>query len=84
MTFSLFLAFVFVLSVCVLNVIPLSSVTPRIFVVCVTGSGVLCRVTCGCVLYSVVYGVTSVSDDLFAETFNLFVSSQRSKVCMYS
>ena len=44
MTFSLFLAFVFVSSVCYLNVIPLSSVTPRILVEAVTGIGVLLRV----------------------------------------
>ena len=38
---SLFLAFVLMSFVCCLNVIPLSIVTPRILVLCVTGRGVL-------------------------------------------
>ena len=37
--------------VCVLfDVIPLSNVTPRVLVLCVTEIGVLFSVTCGCVL----------------------------------
>ena len=53
MKFSFFLAFVLVLSVCCLNVIPLSNVTPRILVLCATARGVLLSGNCGCVLYSV-------------------------------
>ncbi len=83
MTFSLFLALLLMSSVCCLNVIPLSSVTPRIFVCGVIGICVLLSVTCGVALYSMLCGVTSVSDDLFVETFILFVVSQFSSVCMY-
>ena len=43
------------------------------------GRGVLLSVMCGWVLY----GVIKVMDDLFAETFNLFVFSQFSNVFMY-
>ena len=82
-TFRRRLAFVFVLSVCVLNVIPRSYVTPRIFGVFLMGRGVLLSVMCGWVLYSLLYGVIKVMDDLFAETFNLFVFSQFSNVFMY-
>ena len=82
-TFRRRLAFVFVLSVCVLNVVPRSYVTPRIFGVLLMGRGVLLSVMCGWVLYSLLYGVIKVMDDLFAETFNLFVFSQFSNVFMY-
>ena len=47
------------------------------------GRGVLLSVMCGWVLYSLLYGVIKVMDDLFAETFNLFVFSQSSNVFMY-
>ena len=46
-TFRRRLAFVFVLSVCVLNVIPRSYVTPRILGVLLMGRGVLLSVMCG-------------------------------------
>ena len=82
-TFRRRLAFVFVLSVCVLNVIPRSYVTPRILGVFLMGRGVLLSVMCGWVLYSLLYGVIKVMDDLFAETFSLFVFSQSSNVFMY-
>ena len=82
-TFRRRLAFVFVLSVCVLNVIPWSYVTTRILGVLLMGRGVLLSVMFGCVLYSLLYGVIKVMDDLFAETFNLFVFSQSSNVFMY-
>ena len=82
-TFRRRLAFAFVLSVCVLNVIPRSYVTPRILGVLLMGRGVLLSVMCGWVLYSLLYGVIKVMDDLFAETFNLFVISQSSNVLMY-
>ena len=72
MTFSLRSAFVLMLSVCCLNVIPLSSVTPRIWVVSVSGRGELNSVMWGLALYSLLYGVISVSDDLFAETLSLW------------
>ena len=51
-TFSLFLALPFMLSVCVLNVAPLSYVTPRILGVLEVGIGRLLSVTCGVMLYS--------------------------------
>ena len=43
MTFGLFLTFVLMSSVCCLNVIPLSNVTTRILVLCVTGRGVFVK-----------------------------------------
>ena len=82
-TFRRRLAFVLVLSVCVLNVIPRSYVTPSILGVLLMGRGVLLRVMCGWVLYSLLYGVFKVMDDSFAETFNLFVFSQSSNVFLY-
>ena len=51
-TFSRCWALVFVISVCCLNVMPLSIVTPRIFVVGVVGMGVLFRVIWGLTAYS--------------------------------
>ena len=39
----------------------------------VNGKGRVLSVMCGWVLYSLLYGVIKVMDDLFAETFNLFV-----------
>ena len=80
MTFSLFFAFVLMSFVCCLNVMPLSSVTPRILVVGVTGIGELLSVTCGLVLYSKLYGVMRVSDDLLVETFILLWFNQFSRV----
>ncbi len=84
MTFSRVLALVLMLCVCVLNVIPLSNVTPRMVGVLVYGMGVLFSVTSGCAVYSLLCGVISVRDDLFVETFILFVVSQFSSVCVYS
>ena len=81
-TFKRVLAGVFILSVCCLNVTPLSSVTPRIFVVGVTGMGVLFSVMCGWALYSLLNGVRRVSVDFVVETFSLFCESQCSRVCM--
>ena len=62
---------VYMLSVCCLNGLPLSYVTPRIVgngcsMVDVTGIGALKRATCGLVLYLQLYGVIS-------ETMYLFV-----------
>ena len=68
--------------VCCLNVMPLSSVTPRNFMVSVTGRGVFRRVMCGWALYSMLCGVISVSEDLLADTFSLFVVSQTSSAWM--
>ena len=76
MTFSRVLAFEFIVSVWCLNVMPLSSVIPKIVGVFVTGMGVLLMVTCGCTVYSLLWGVISVTDDLFAETLSLFCVSQ--------
>ena len=52
MTFSRFLALVLIVSVCCLNVIPLSNVTPRMVGVWVTGMGALLIVMWGSVVYS--------------------------------
>ena len=79
MTFSEVFAFVLMSVVC-LNVMPLSSGTPRILVVGVTGMGELLNVTCGLVLYSKLYGVMRVSDDLLVETFILLWFTQFSGV----
>ncbi len=49
-----------------------------------SGRGELNSVMWGLALYSLLYGVISVSDDLFAETLSLFVVSQISKVWIYS
>ena len=69
-TFRRRLAFVFVLSVCVLNVIPRSYVTPRILGVLLMGRGVLLSVMCGWVLYSLLYGVIKVKGgDLWPSRF---------------
>ena len=62
MTSKGILALVSMLSVCSLNAMPLSYVT---------GIGALKRVTCGLLVYSQLYGVISVSRDLFVETFSL-------------
>ena len=79
MTFSRVLAFVLIVLVCSLNVIPLSNVTPNMVDVSVTGMGVLKSVTCGCAEYSRLNGVISVSVDLFVETLSrLFVSQSSS------
>ena len=83
MTFSRVLALVLMFCVCCLNVIPLSSVTSRIVGVLWIGIGVLKSVTCGCVLYSLLYGVMSVSVDLFVETLSLLFVSQCSSWCIY-
>ena len=80
MTFSRFLAFLFMLSVCCLNVIPLSSVTARMVGVSLNEMGLPFSVMWGCTPYSRVHGVMSVTEDLFAETFILFVASQDSSV----
>ena len=82
-TFSRVLAFVLIVLVCSLNVIPLSYVTPKMVVVSLTGMGVLYSVTCGCTEYSLLKGVMSVSEDLFAETLSLLSVSQFSSSCTY-
>ena len=71
------------LSVCCLNVTPLSYVTPRIVGVLVYGIGVLLSVMVGCVVYSWDQGVMSVSVDLDVETLSRFVWSHISSVSMY-
>ena len=68
------------LSVCCLNDIPLSKVTSRTVGVLVSGIGVLNSVAIGCAVYSLLYGIMTVSVDLFVETFSLFVVSQFSKL----
>lgn len=83
MTFSLPLALFLMLVICGLNVMPVSYVAPRIVVLGVRGMGVLLSVTCGRVWYSLLYGVISVREDLFAETFILLFSSQTSSVPKY-
>ena len=83
MTLSLSLAFLFMLSVCCLNVIRGSSVSPSMVGVGLIGIGVLSRCTIGCALISCLQGVMSVSDDLFAETLSLFVSSHFSSERIY-
>ena len=40
-------------------------------------------VMCGCVVYSLLYGVMRVTDDLFAETLSLFCTSHCSRSVMY-
>ena len=72
------------LSACCLNVIPLSNVTPRILVLCVTGRGVLFSVMCGCILYSALWGAMSVRKDLFVENSILLFVSHCSSVWMLS
>ena len=83
MTFSLVLAFVLIVLVCSLNVIPRSNVTPKMVDVSVTGMGVLKSLTSGWTVYSRLNGVISVRVDLFVETLSLLFVSQSSSSCIY-
>ena len=68
MTFSMYFTFVLMSFVFCLNVMPLSSVTPRNLEVGVTEMGEVLSVTFWFVLYSKLYGVKSASEDLYEET----------------
>ena len=87
-TFKRGLALVCLLSVCCLNVMALSYVTPnkvryRCPEVGVTKIIALRSVTCGFMLHPLLYGVISLSVDLLVETINLFVEVQFSNPCKY-
>ena len=78
---KLVLALMCMFRVCCLTVIPLSYVTPRICGNCcscvgVPGMVISCSVTCGLVLYSLLYGVLGASVVFVAEAFSLFAFSQ--------
>ena len=83
-TFKRVLAFVCMLSVCCLNVMALSYVGNGCSGLGVAGICALKSVTHGLVLYSLLYGVISVSVDLLVKTFSFLVLIQFSNSCKYA
>ena len=81
-TFSLDLAEVLMVSVCCLNVMPLSKVTPNSLKVSLHGIEEWFSVMLGLTLYSLWHGVIRVSEDLLVEIFILLRLNQSSNVSM--